>query len=128
MYILCTLPVRKSGCTSKLTSFWRGPFKVQNKLSDVLYTVACGSRGKNTVIHCDRMRKCQPQILQGETEEDLVEKENDQIVEEQSQDNVLVAEGPYALKEESGASENSRPRRAKNLPKWFQDYEVDYSA
>lgn len=108
-------PVRKSGCSPKLTSFWRGPFEVQNKLSDVLYTVACGSRGKNTVIHCDRMRRCQPQILQGETEKDLVEKEEDQIVEEQSQDNVLVAEGPCAL-------------RTKNLPKWLQDYEVDYSA
>lgn len=57
------------------------------------------------------MRRCQPQILQGETEKDLVEKEEDQIVEEQSQDNGLVAEGPCALKEEIGACENSRPRR-----------------
>lgn len=59
-------PVRKSGCSPKLTSFWRGPYKVENKLSDVLYTVACGFREKSTVIHCDRMRKCHAQTLRGE--------------------------------------------------------------
>jgi hypothetical protein len=47
-------PVRKSGYSPKLTSFWRGPYKVEKKLSDVLYTVACGFKGKSTVIHCDR--------------------------------------------------------------------------
>ncbi len=45
------------------------------------------------------MRRCQPQILQGETEEDLVEKADDQIGDEQSHDNVLVAEGPKTFQQ-----------------------------
>lgn len=55
-----------------------------------LYTITCGSRDRNTVMHCDSMRKYQPQILKGETEENLVERE-DHLVDEQFQNNVLVA-------------------------------------
>ena len=32
-------PVKKVGCSSKLTSYWRGPFQVFDKLSDSLYKV-----------------------------------------------------------------------------------------
>lgn len=45
------------------------------------------------------MGKCQPQILQGESEEDLVERVDNQIVDEQSHDNVLVAEGPKTFQQ-----------------------------
>ena len=38
-------PVRQSGTSSKLTSFWRGPFSIIGKLSDVLYKVNCGRNG-----------------------------------------------------------------------------------
>lgn len=45
------------------------------------------------------MGKCQPQILQGETEEGLVERVDNQIVDEQSHDNVLVTEGPKTFQQ-----------------------------
>ncbi len=38
-------PVKKVGCSSKLTSYWRGPYQVSEKLSDVLYKVNCGRAG-----------------------------------------------------------------------------------
>ena len=52
VYVL--FPQKKVGCSSKLTSFWRGPFDVVAKLSKVLYRVNCGRNGKDQVIHCDR--------------------------------------------------------------------------
>lgn len=123
-------PVRKSGCSPKLTSFWRGPYKVENKLSDVLYTVACGFREKSTVIHCDRMRKSHAQTLRGEDNSDH-EPENKgdlQIGDSSPHDDVHIEETePFSSVAETGASGNCRPRRDRNAPKWLQDYEVDYS-
>jgi hypothetical protein len=62
-------PVRKTEHSSKLTSYWRGPFKVLEKCTDVTYRVECGNKGKSQIIHVDRMRKRNPQILGGETEQ-----------------------------------------------------------
>jgi hypothetical protein len=39
-------PVRKTGHSSKLTSYWRGPFKVLEKCTDVTYRVECGNKGE----------------------------------------------------------------------------------
>ena len=39
VYVL--FPVRKSGCSRKWTSFWRGPFEVSEKVSDVLFKINC---------------------------------------------------------------------------------------
>jgi hypothetical protein len=77
-------PIRKSGCSPKLTSFWRGPFVIEKKLSDFLYAVACGFWDKTSVIHCDRMSKCKSQILTDEendrsVEENAPEYENDSL-------------------------------------------------
>ena len=60
------LPRRKPGTSPKFTSFWRGPFKVVKKISDLTYLVNCGPRGLDQVIHVDRMRKKPAQILSGE--------------------------------------------------------------
>ena len=59
-------PQRRIGCSSKLTSFWRGPFEVKEKLSEVLYKVDCGRNGKEQIIHCDRMKACRQQRLRDE--------------------------------------------------------------
>ena len=59
-------PQRRIGCSSKLTSFWRGPFEVMEKLSEVLYKVDCGRNGKEQIIHCDRMKACREQRLRDE--------------------------------------------------------------
>ena len=44
------------GMSPKLTSFWRGPFKVIEKCADVTYKIPCGRRGKPQVIHVDRIK------------------------------------------------------------------------
>ena len=59
-------PVKKVGTSSKLTSFWKGPFLVKEKISDVLYKVDCGRHGSFQVIHVDRLRKARDQTLCGE--------------------------------------------------------------
>lgn len=61
-------PVKKQGTSVKFTSFWKGPYNVVDKLSDILYKVDCGRNQSLQVIHCDRMRKCKDQTLFGEIE------------------------------------------------------------
>lgn len=61
-------PIRQTGTSSKLTPFWRGPFSIVGKLSNVLYKVNCGRNGTVQVIHCNRIRSCKQQILRNETE------------------------------------------------------------
>ena len=124
-------PVRKSGCSHKLTSFWRGPYEVEKKLSDVLYKVACGFKGKSTVIHCDRMRKYHAQTLRGEDNSSATSEERHEFDadEEQSHADENVADhAHWTAIEEHGASESNRPKRARTRPAWLQDYEIDYSA
>ncbi|CAC5373133.1 unnamed protein product [Mytilus coruscus] len=64
-------PNVKTGTTSKLTSLWRGPFKIISKMSDVTYKVNCGRQKRPQVIHVDRMRKRSAQVLKGEKHEDI---------------------------------------------------------
>jgi hypothetical protein len=123
--------MRKNGCSTKLTSFWRGPYEVEKKLSDVLYTVACGFKGKSTVIHCDRMRKYHAQTLRGEDNSSATSEERHEFDadEEQSHADVNVADhAHWTAINEHGASEGNRPKCARTRPAWLQDYEIDYSA
>lgn len=111
-------PQKKIGCSPKLTSFWRGPFEVLEKWSDVLYAVNCRRKGERQIIHCDRLRKKRNQTLRGEdtglitellesyTETDEEEQETDKIVE--SVDELV---------------ESTRPKRKCGRPKWLEDYE-----
>ena len=69
-------PIRKSGCSSKLTSFWRGPYEIVRKFSDVTYEVKCGPRGKPQVIHVDRMKKRYQQNLREEPQRQESDKGN----------------------------------------------------
>jgi hypothetical protein len=48
-------PQKKKRCTPKFTSFWRGPFNILEKLSEVLYEVDCGRNNEPQIIHCDRL-------------------------------------------------------------------------
>ena len=56
-------PVKKVGLSFKLTSFWKGPYTVIGKLSDVLYREGCGRNYKVQLIHCDGMRLAKQQVL-----------------------------------------------------------------
>lgn len=71
-------PVKKVGRSAKLTSFWRGPYKILGKCSELNYRVDCGQRGKEQVVHVDRIRLRHPQLLRGESSQldGLVERES----------------------------------------------------
>ncbi|KAK3100248.1 hypothetical protein FSP39_016927 [Pinctada imbricata] len=60
-------PQRKAGTSSKLTSYWNYPFDITRKVSDFLYKVNCGYRGKPQTIHVDRLRLVKSQVLRGES-------------------------------------------------------------
>ena len=49
-----------------MTSYWRGPYQFLRRISDLLYEVNCGSRGKPQVIHVDRLCPLKPQTLSNE--------------------------------------------------------------
>ncbi|CAG2226254.1 unnamed protein product [Mytilus edulis] len=61
-------PVKKPGMSSKLTSFWKGPFKILDKYGDLTYKVDCGYRGKPQVIHVDRLKKKNKQTLRKDSD------------------------------------------------------------
>lgn len=106
-------PVKKVGHSSKLTSYWRGPFQVSNKLFDVLYKVNCGRSGSTSVIHCDRMRKAKEQVLAGEVfDGDQTTVEN----ELSSDDEGRVQDDEY---QQGIVSDHKRIRRN---PVWTKDY------
>ena len=67
--VIGALRVKKVGMSAKFTSFWRRPFKITGKLSDILYKVNCGYNGNEQNIHCDRIRLFKQQILRGESEQ-----------------------------------------------------------
>ena len=58
------------GQAPKFKSYWRGPFRVLQKYSEVNYLVNCGRRGRAQVVHVDRMRLCKDQLLRGEDAQD----------------------------------------------------------
>ena len=60
-------PRYQTGQSPKLTQFWKGPFKVEEKVSDLTFKVNCGQKGKPQVIHVDRMRLKVRQHLSGES-------------------------------------------------------------
>ena len=111
VYVL--FPVRKSGCSRKWTSFWRGPFKVSEKVSDVLFKINCGRFGSAEIIHLDRIRKASDQVLPGELiEHDMLDLETEAIPLEQDD----------LYDHESSLETEGRPRREIRKPAWLTDY------
>jgi len=64
--VLVYFPVKKVGMSPRLVSFWRGPYTVIRKLSDVVYEVDCGRNRTNQTVYCDRLRLSVQQVLVGE--------------------------------------------------------------
>ncbi|CAG2228441.1 unnamed protein product [Mytilus edulis] len=122
-------PVKKPGMSSKLTSFWKGPFKILDKYGDLTYKVDCGYRGKPQVIHVDRLKKKNKQTLRTEsdnntfvpldTENDTAE--NDPIETPYSQD---IAVHESTLPEEEVQESSYEGRRTRRKPAWMADYIV----
>ena len=101
-------PVKKVGCSSKLTSYWRRPFQVFDKLSDSLYKVNCGREGQVQVIHCDRLRKAKQQVLARE----------DNIVVE----DVGLSEALPSMHDGRYEVDFSKEKRMHRKPEWMKDY------
>lgn len=117
-------PQRKTGCSPKLTSYWRGPFQVLAKISEVLYKVNCGRNGKEQIVHCDRMKACKAQVLRGE---DIEPESSDyakvEVNVEEQDDDFGSSYKKVEVTDELVAG--SRPRRERRTPTWLQDYVQD---
>ena len=111
---------KKKGCTPKFTSFWRGPFNILGKLSEVLYEVDCGRNNEPQIIHCDRLKRKVKQKLGGESERDTdpVEIDREEVVED-----IRPEEGSEIVNVEDLAqgSGTSRPRRKIRSPERYGD-------
>lgn len=55
------------GLSSKFTNYWRGPFRVVEKNTDVTHDILCWRKGRPQTIHVDRMKGRRSQHLQFET-------------------------------------------------------------
>ena len=134
--VLVYFPIRKPGRSPKFTSYWRGPFLVLKKNSDWTYLVNCGRNAKPQVIHVDRMRRCKPQKLFGEIEQEAqpsadadLNKEKYEVIDgvfnpESGTTTVEVQDDewpPAAALTESEISR--RPRRNRKSPVWLHDYD-----
>ena len=135
--VLVFFPIRKPGRSPKFTSYWRGPFSVLKKNSDWTYLVNCGRGAKSQVIHVDRMRRCKPQKLFGEIEQEAqpsadayINKEQYEVMDgafdpeagittvAETQDDALPHAAAWTESEIS-----RRPRRNRKSPVWLRDYD-----
>ena len=99
-------PVKKVGCSSKLTSYWREPYQVLDKLSDSLYKINCGRESQVQVIHCDRLRKAKQQVLA---------RENNIVVEDLCEPLPSMQDNEYEV-------DFSKEKRVRRKPEWMKDY------
>ena len=134
-------PRTKSGQSPKFTSYWRGPFRIIKKMSDVTYMVNCGIRGSNQVIHVDRMRLKRSQLLVGETPAGVQEPRDDTIHDSgqacsddtnvtkakcDSDSSVTNGEDSNEIGSENKEELPERQFRCRRPPLWLKDYETDY--
>ena len=117
-HVYVFFPVKKVGTSGKFTSYWKGPFQVVGKMSDVLYSIDCGRNGSNQVIHCDRIRSCPQQVLKGE------QGKPDHPVSDVNSSKPDKDDSKESSKDVSGNDEVQETRfgRKTKLPVWMQDY------
>ena len=101
-------PVKKVGCFSKLTSYWRGPYQVFDKLSDSLYKINCGKKGQFQVTHCDRLSKAKQQVLA---------REDNVVVED-----IEISEPLPSMHDSGYEVDYSEERRVRRKPEWMKNY------
>ncbi|MCG8048998.1 MAG: DDE-type integrase/transposase/recombinase [Candidatus Thiodiazotropha endolucinida] len=134
-HVLVYFPVKKTGQTGKFASFWKGPYKVSEKLSDVLLKINCGRNGTPQVVHIDRVRKIRQQILPRETEtSDLSDQDHAQAEIFEGHEEPFdaqteqVVDAPTEQTELSENAENADPyvetryKRVVRKPRWMRDY------
>ena len=108
-------PTRKVGNSSKLTRHWRGPYQILRRISDLLYEVNCGSRGKPQVTHVDRLHPLKPKFLSNEIlQEEKVSSE--EVADDESE--CQETEDTITNCPDSGLVNGRRHRP----PHWHEDY------
>ena len=119
VYVL--FPVKRAGQTAKFCSFWRGPFKIMERLCDVLYVIDCGRNGIHQVIHIDRLKKAKPQTLINEPEDnDITDTMPDvTVLQTESVSTPNIVEQEEEIAEQENYSRFGRQRRK---PIWLQDF------
>ena len=115
-------PVKRIGTSSKLTPFWKGPFQITGKLSDILNKVNCGQNRTDRIIHCDHIKRCREQILRGEAEQtDL----NPHIDDSNHNNDPIDDQEPVTEDEsdnDTEQNEDSDTQRVRKRPFWAKDY------
>ena len=127
-------PVKKVGTSAKLTPFWRGPFKVTGKLSEVLYKVNCGRNNAEQIIHCDRIKLCRQQVLRGELEQSDIEGHEEGHAHEPETNDEPEADRDNEIDEIEELESDHQPimdtdrdyesdrKRVRRKPVWAKDY------
>ncbi len=117
-------PVRKIGTSAKLTPFWRGPYQITAKLSDLLYKINCGHNRTEQVIHCNRIRLCKQQLLRGETDhiDNEVSTDDDSSTDSIMNDDAGGTEEIVVPDANVEQTEHSDTRRVRKKPFWANDY------
>lgn len=108
------------GQSPKLASFWKGPFKVLDKCSDVTYKVLCGQRGTPQIIYVDRIRAKKSQVLENEVHESSLE----QAPSSRTSDDVIIDIEDVDPVESLAPDNNTRRRRRR--PPWMSDYVTEF--
>ena len=111
-------PVKKTGQTSKFSSFWRGPFKIVRKCSEALYKVDCGRNGLVQLVHIDRIKKAKKQKFTDES--DILASpgvEPEILIPDEAG---IEVEGSDDIEKE--VVTHSRFGRAHKKPVWMNDY------
>lgn len=123
--MLVYFPVKKIGTSAKLTPFWRGPYQITGKLSEILYKVNCGRNRTDQVIHCDRMKSYRQQNLRGEIE--IIDNEAHFVENNGHEDLISGDEGGteevlHIPDENIEQSDDLDTRRIRKRPYWAKDY------
>ncbi|MEW8545665.1 MAG: hypothetical protein AB2693_19260, partial [Candidatus Thiodiazotropha sp.] len=113
-------PRHLPGQSPKLTNYWKGPFRVVEKCSDVTYKVLCGPRGAPQIIHVDRMRAKPSQLLESEVNESSVQ----QTPIKRTSDDVIIDIEDVDPVERLPPQDNTQ--RMRRRPHWMSDYITEF--
>ena len=126
-HVYVYFPLRKVGRSPKFTSYWQGPFKIIDKVTDLTHRVDCGPRGKPQVVHVDRLRQKREQVLRGEIVDNEVQVESNQIDQSMTADEVVStdeADIQHADNDDLLADTNTcaGSTRIRRQPRWLKDF------
>ena len=63
-FVLMYDRTKRKGVSPKLESRWRGPYRIEQKLTEVTYRLRLGPKGKYRVVHYDLLKKYEGEVAQ----------------------------------------------------------------